>query len=211
MWVQIALAADVPIGNVVGGEVPDMKWIARSIVFAAALAVGLAAAWVWPAIGAAPASAPHIQPAAAVLMQARDEPGRYIAPGEITVVFTGIGRDEKIDGRVYLRFLVHNRSYSPASYRAFSADSPFPQVSANGKTLRFGFRCGTGMMEHTIPPWGIAEFRVGYWDYLEEPASGSTMEVGFVLKPSSEIEGALYSSEPFTLPEEFRQSAILSN
>ena len=103
----------------------------------------------------------------------------------------------------------YNGSDSTLSYRAHSPQTPFPEVSINGRKPGFGFRCGTGMTEHMIPPGGVAEVQIGYWDYLEKPSSGSIMQVGFYLNTASDAKAELYSSDPFTLPEEFRRSNIL--
>lgn len=129
-----------------------------------------------------------------------------VALPEVSVVFVGIGHDNSLSSETVLRFQVTNNTDTPVSYWAHRPNYPFSQAVVDGQALKYLFRCGTGMMEHTIAPRASTEFNVGVWDFEVQPAGDSLVQIGFALKRANTPESDTYYSQSFALPKEFRQA-----
>ena len=77
-------------------------------------------------------------------------------------------------------------------------------MKANGADINHPWRCGTGMQNFQILPGGSAEFRVPRYEFLERPNAADQITAGFYLKSPFDEESKIYYSEPFHLPDEFR-------
>lgn len=179
-----------------------MKWPGRLLVFAIAVSLGTAAAW----SGSLFTATFDVPDLSEPVSRSEEEPTSAESPSGITVAYAGLGSDS--DGRLHLKFIVHNGLYQPVSYSAHFADSPFANLKANGKELMSFGRCGTGIRSFYILPGRSAEFHVNQYEFSELPNEGSRISAGFYLKPTVSGESGRYYSEPFSLPDEFRKQIV---
>ncbi len=125
---------------------------------------------------------------------------------DIHVAYAGICSVARDGGKVYLKFLIHNRTEHPLAYVGYFASHSFPLLKANGNLLPSAFICPRGSREFTIPPGRWAEVLVDREEFLSRPPKDVLVSTGFHLRPVSATESSVHYSEPFQLPEEFRNS-----
>lgn len=180
-----------------------MKWIARLFVFAAAMFLGMAAAAVFSGFGRSglfDCTFP-IQPTAVYETGSKFAP----VPAGIRVMYAGVDRDPD-DSELRLKFVIYNGLTRVVSYRSHRPDTPTPQLTANGVDLHGRMDCGTGMQNFNILPGESAEIHVYKYRFVERPGKSDQITAGFYLKPALANEFETHTSEPFLLPDEFRES-----
>ncbi len=127
-------------------------------------------------------------------------------PQGITVAYTGM-EPRRQDENAYLKFVVYNGTSGPLTYGAQAPEWPFPDVRVNGLQPELeGYRCGSGMRPFVIDPGASAEFRVGHYEFEKVPAKRDLVTAGFYLRESHAEYGEAIFSEPFVLPNGFRQA-----
>jgi len=182
-----------------------MKILGRIIVFGLAFFSGSQivslVSSVWPEI-------PNI-----VVDKELAENEKAVEPRGIRVMYAGeVMADE--DETAYLRFVVYNGTSSKVSYNSKGSVWPFPYIRVNGKALPETISCGNGVKTYFIEPGDSAEFLVRAYEFDKVPKKGDLVTVGFYLVDPishSDLPNAAYSyeefsSEPFVLPDSFRQA-----
>ncbi len=179
-----------------------MNWIARLLVFAAAMSLGMIAAAVFSGFGSSGLSNCIIN-----VRGTAPDSGFKTAPSPkgIRVVYAGVDRNH-YDSEARLKFVIYNGLSYPVSYRSHQPDSPSPTLKANGVNIRNLLDCGTSMQNFSILPGESAEVHVYNHRFTERPRKADTITAGFYLKPAFAKEYETHTSEPFLLPEEFRES-----
>ncbi len=178
-----------------------MKWLGRSLVFALAISIGLAASWVG-ALFNTRLDVPDLTEG----VSWRDlEPQPSLQRSGMTVAYAGTG---SVDGQPYLNFIVHNGLDRPVMYTAYAGDPEGPLAYEKvNKTMfdNFWF-CGTGLIRFTIRPSETALVKVYPWEVQHLPKNGQSYSIGFKLGQDND-DAKVFYSEPFKLPEEFRMLA----
>lgn len=180
-----------------------MKWIARLLVFAAAMFLGMAAAAIFSGFGSGGLSNCVI-----TLRGTTDDNGFKTAPlpAGIRVMYSGSGSDSA-DAEPYLRFVIYNGLSDSISYGARNSDGPSPIIKINGKFLNYRWSGeGYGADSFTVLPETSVEVRVNRDSFQNRPRKTDEITVGFKLIPKFAKESKTYTSEPFLLPDEFRVS-----
>lgn len=174
-----------------------MKCLVRLFVFSLAIFIGLAGGQI-ANLFTFPLNVPHLtDPVSSDEL----EPESAVSPSGVTVFYAGMGSDE--DGRLYLKFIVHNGLYQSPMYRAHFAEGPFATLKSNGKELPTLGRCGTGIRSFYVLPGSSAEFHVYKSEFAQLPQKNARITAGFYLKPALSGEYGPFDSEPFLLPEAF--------
>ena len=142
-------------------------------------------------------------------LPAVEEPARFLTeratmPSGITVTYAGMQKNKQ-DGS-YLKFIVHNGTNAPVSYGAKGSYSPIPDVLIDGNKQPKGYRCGSGSRVYSIEPKMSAEVRVWETEFESLPRRNAVMRVGFYLSDLHSDFGTDIFSEPFVIPEQFRDS-----
>jgi len=137
---------------------------------------------------------------------------KAVEPNGIHVMYAGM-EPARGNDTAYLRFIIYNGTSGKVRYVSKVSEWPFPSLYLNGKKLPEITRCRSGMRSYSIEPGVSAEFRVGVDEFLEVPKKGDLITVGFYLvDPISHSylryaasSAEEFSSEPFVLPDSFRQ------
>lgn len=142
-------------------------------------------------------------------LPAVEEPARFLTerapmPLGVTVTYAGLQKNNH-DGP-YLKFIVHNGTNAPVSYGAQGPYSPIPDVLIDRKRQPEGYRCVSGSRAYSIEPKMSAEFRVREVEFEGLPRSNAVISVGFYLRDPHSDFGTDIFSEPFVIPEKFRDS-----
>ena len=175
-----------------------MKWIARFVVFAVMFLGGLAAA------SSLHSSSGLDNCVVQLPTDTLSEPTPAKTPYGISVMYAGWSRDT-VYNELMLRFVIYNGSGQTITFSAKSPERPFPEIVANGRKLPPLIGCGNGIQTFSISPGGSAEFHVYSLQFLERPRKFDSVTIGFYLDRESS-EGKLYTSQPFFLPDKFRES-----
>ncbi len=180
-----------------------MKWAERLFVFAAATFIGLAAAAMFSGSRSSGLSDCVITLGGI----ASNDTGSKTAPSPvgIRVTYAGVDRDPD-DSEPRLRFVIYNGLTRPISYRSYRPDTLTPRLKANGDDLHSSSDCGIGMQTFNILPGGSAEIHVYKYRFVERPGKTDQITASFYLKPAFANEFETHTSEPFLLPDEFRES-----
>lgn len=135
---------------------------------------------------------------------------KSIAPEGVTVTYAGMRRIDEMgdwNGTPYLKFIVHNGTGSAISYS--SQRVPYGAASdvlIDGNKQPEGYRCGSGASLYSVEPGLSAEFWVLATEFEIVPKKNAKISVGFFIRgPESDFSSATYS-EPFILPQSFRNS-----
>lgn len=183
----------------VGGGV-SMKWIGRGLAFAVCLAAGLALVFVLDAISLSVAKA---------VTKANSIPATtQAAPSGLHISYIGWKRDDA-GPSARIKVAVYNGLFQPVAYSAHDPGTPSPRIRINGNEIQPLLSCGTGIKTFWILPGQTVEFEVGSLYFTRTPRPGDNISVGFYFKPVTSSEYQIFYSEPFLIPEEFRQAIIL--
>ena len=106
------------------------------------------------------------------------------------------------------RFRITNGLATRISYFSHSPDSPFPQVTRNGKKIDHLFDCGTGARDHYLDPGGSIETAVGRYDLGEKPKTGDAYTVSYYFKIGELEDAVRVPSNTFYLPDDLRDALI---
>ena len=170
-----------------------MRWIARVLVFTAALNVGMFGAFLFStsAGGGLSNCTFSLKPSSAQ------------QPDGVRLMYAG-WQYESDDRVASLKFVLYNGLNMPVTYRGYTSTDALPEVRVNGEKFERG-RCLFGVKDFEIAPGRSAEVRADRWEFPRGTFPDARVTVGIYLYlPDSERPNILAVSEPFALPEEFR-------
>ena len=176
-----------------------MKWLGRIFVFAACFLAGLSLTLVIGYVALLLAS-----PASPASEAPTDSQPSYSARG-IQISYVGWKRSEDDSDSGRIRLAVYNGLLQPVRYYAHDPKNVWPSITINEKEIEKIFGCGTGIQTFYILPGETVEFEVSTFRFTQTPKAGDRTRVGFYLRPLTSDKSEVYYSEPFVLPEEFRQ------
>lgn len=179
-----------------------MWWIGKLAVFSFAMFLGIGAATVIARFEIREMSAELTVDEQANRPTAS---GTALSPTGIHVMYAGWERGAGM-AEPYLKVLIHNGLNGSVAYSAHTPEGPFPELAVNGKPLQMLGRCGTGIKSFYISSGDIAELRLSKYDFLEQIGKNDKITVGYYLKLANADNFKIYTSEPFLLPDEFRES-----
>lgn len=177
-----------------------MKWTGRLFVFALAIFVGLAAAFLPELLRIA--ALPGVPGPIESIIPARQTGYEPAVPANgVSVTYAGLRRNE--EGEPQLRMLVNNGLSEPLHYSAHYPTGLWPAFRINGGPVEMLFGCGTGIRQYQIAPGQTAEFHISPYALPITLKADDKVAIGFHIGPISGEGRSPVFSEPFTLPEEF--------
>jgi hypothetical protein len=173
-----------------------MKWIARTLIFTGAMAIGIFAASLLSFVGGSGLTD------CVVRFDPKPIPAQQ--PDGIRVMYNG-WRFESDDRIATMKFVIYNGLEVPVIYRGYSATEALPEVRVNGQKFET-WRCLNGVRYFQILPGRSAEIRVDRWEFPRTIPADATTTVGFHLyfSPQLGTPGVFAVSEPGVLPTNFR-------
>jgi hypothetical protein len=126
-----------------------------------------------------------------------------VSPEGISVMYAGWARSK--DARPYLKFAIYNGLGRPVSYSGFR-QYILHDVDIVGAPMERIWECQIGNMDIYIAPGQLAEVHVGSSKFSRRPRKTDSVTVDLYLWDGIDKEPTTYTTEPFLLPEPFRQS-----
>src|SRR5687768_7325118 len=174
-----------------------MKWISRSFVFAVALMLGGSAVSI---VSMFNGETPY--PDISVYDPSLTNSHSAITPDGIKVMYAGWERG-KAEGP-YLKFIIYNGLDQPITYAGYGPMYPIVEIGINGYFDRI-WECQNGTEHFNIEPRGLVEVYVDRYEFYEKrPRKTDRTTVEFYLWTAPDGETEIYTSEPFLLPDDFR-------
>lgn len=172
-----------------------MKWIARVFVFAAGLVLGTFADSLF--------STNTVQPYPQIQVIDEHNPKTSLSMRGVKVMYAGL--ESNRGENPYLKFVIYN---GLGHLILYSGVGPYISHDINiiGRPMDRIWECEIGNEVISIAPGDFAEVHVGSSKFPVRPRQTDPITVEFDLRDGSAEDPVTHTSEPFLLPEPFRQS-----